>query len=251
MSDLGVDLKTVEPSSLGTCKKVTITKDNTTIIEGSGDRAAISGRIEQIKAQINNSDSDYDTEKLQERLAKLSGGVAQINVGAATEIEMKEKKALVEDALHACRAAVEEGVLPGGGVSMVRAAAKILPGVIKKLKGDQKTGADIVRRAISAPLRQIATNAGVDASIVWQAVSENEEVNFGYNALTGEYGDMIAMGILVPMKVERVALTNAASVASLLLTTDCAISEIKEKGDDGGDMGGGMGGGMGGMPGMM
>ena len=245
MADLGGTLETFEISALGRAKKVKITKDNCTIIEGGGSTADIKGRIEGIKAQIGNSESDYDTEKLQERLAKLAGGVAQINVGAATEIEMKEKKALVEDALHACRAAVDEGVLPGGGVSVVRAAAKALPGVIKKLRGDQKTGAEIIGRAISAPLKQIAINAGQDGSIVWQKISESDDPNFGYNALTDKYGDMIAMGVLVPTKVERVALTNAASVASLLLTTDCAISEIKEKDCcSGGGGGGGMPGGM-------
>lgn len=247
MTDLGTQLDKVELSSLGQAKKVKITKDNCTIIEGAGKTADIKGRIEQIKAQISNSESDYDTEKLQERLAKLSGGVAQINVGAATEIEMKEKKALVEDALHACRAAVEEGVLPGGGVAVVRAAKKVLPGIIKKLRGDQKTGAEIIGRAISAPLRQIAENAGEDGSIVHQNIQDNDDTNYGYNALTGKYGDMISMGVLVPTKVERVALTNAASVASLLLTTDCAIVEIKEKdccSSGGGMPGGGMPGGM-------
>lgn len=255
MEDLGTKLENIQISALGTAKKVTITKDNTTIIEGAGKTADIKGRIEQIKSQIDNSDSDYDTEKLQERLAKLSGGVAQINVGAATEIEMKEKKALVEDALHACRAAVEEGVLPGGGVSMVRAAEKALPGIIKKLRrGDQKTGAEIVGRAITAPLRQIAENAGEDGSIVLKNIQDNDDPNYGYNALTDKYGNMIEMGVLVPTKVERVALTNAASVASLLLTTDCAIVDIKEKDCcSAGGGGGGMGGmdGMGGMGGMM
>jgi len=244
MADLGTQLESVQVSQLGQAKRVTIDKDNTTIIEGAGSSADIKGRIETIRHQIHNTESDYDKEKLEERLAKLSGGVAQINVGAATEIEMKEKKALVEDALHACRAAVEEGVLPGGGVAIVRAAKTALPNVIKKLRGDQKTGAEIIQRAISAPLKQIAANAGQDGSIVWQKVSENDETNFGYNALTNKYGDMIEMGVLVPTKVERVALTNAASVASLLLTTDCAISEIKEKDDGGGPP-------MGGMPGMM
>ena len=244
MSDLGTQLDKVELSSLGQAKKIKITKDNTTIIEGAGKTDDIRGRIEQIKTQISNSDSDYDTEKLEERLAKLSGGVAQINVGAATEIEMKEKKALVEDALHACRAAVEEGVLPGGGVAVVRAAAKVLPGIIKKLRGDQKTGAEIVGRAISAPLKQIAANAGEDSSIIHRNIQDSDDANFGYNALTGKYGDLIKMGVLVPTKVERVALTNAASIASLLLTTDCAISDIKEKSccssGDGPSMPGGM-----------
>ncbi len=252
--DLGTKLENVSISDLGSAKKVRIDKDSATIIEGGGATDGIKGRIEQIKIEIENTSSDYDREKLEERLAKLSGGVAQLNVGAATEVEMKEKKALVEDALHACRAAVEEGVLPGGGVAVIR-AAKVLDELSKKLRGDQKTGLDIVRRAISAPLRQIATNAGLDGSIVWQRVSENtEDPNFGFNALTSQYGDMVKMGVLVPTKVERVALQNAASVASLLLTTDCVISEIKEKNKPaapgGGMPGGGMGG-MGGMPGMM
>jgi len=253
--DLGTKLENVTLSDLGSAKKVRIDKDNTTVIEGGGKADAVKGRISQIRTEIDSTTSDYDREKLEERLAKLSGGVAQINVGAATEVEMKDKKALVEDALHACRAAVEEGVLPGGGVSVIR-CGKALDSLSKKLKGDEKTGVDIVRRALSAPLRQIATNAGLDGSIVWQQVSNSNEQNYGYNALTGEYGDMIKMGVLVPTKVERVALQNAASVASLLLTTDCIISEIKEKEKKGGGGHGhpgmgGMGGGMGGMGGMM
>ncbi len=179
---------------------------------------------------IETTTSDYDREKLEERLAKLSGGVAQINVGAATEIEMKEKKARVEDALHACRAAVEEGILPGGGVSVLRVGAA-LDAAEKKARGDQKTGVDIVRRALRAPIKQIAENAGLDGSIVCQKVLEGEG-NFGYNALTEQYGDMVKMGVIVPLKVERVALQNASSVAGLLLTTDAAISEIKEKEED-------------------
>jgi len=254
--DLGTKLENLTLSDLGSAKKVRIDKDNTTIIEGAGKSDAIKGRIAQIKNEIDKTTSDYDREKLEERLAKLSGGVAQINVGAATEVEMKEKKALVEDALHACRAAVEEGVLPGGGVAVIR-AVKVLEAAAKKLRGDQKTGVDIVRRALVAPLKQIAINAGLDGSIVLQKVQENEkDVNFGYNALTTEYGDMVKMGVLVPTKVERVALQNAASIASLLLTTDCIISDIKQKEKAGGGgmppggMGG-MGGGMGGMGGMM
>ena len=252
--DLGTKLENVTLSDLGSAKKVRIDKDNTTIIEGGGKADAIKGRISQIKSEIDMTTSDYDKEKLDERLAKLAGGVAQINVGAATEVEMKDKKALVEDALHACRAAVEEGVLPGGGVSVIR-AAKVLDALAKKLKGDEKTGVDIIRRALSAPIRQIAANAGMDGSIVWQKVSESNDVNFGYNALTGDYGDMVKMGVLVPTKVERVALQNAASVSGLLLTTDCVISEIKEKDKKGGGhshggMGGGMPPGMGGMGGM-
>jgi chaperonin GroEL len=254
--DLGTKLENITLSDLGSAKKVTIDKDNTTIIEGAGSSASIKSRIAQIKTEIENTTSDYDSEKLSERLAKLSGGVAQINVGAATEIEMKEKKALVEDALHACRAAVEEGVLPGGGVAVIRASS-VLDGLIKKLRGDEKTGAEIIRRALLAPIKQIAENGGLDGSIVCQKVMESKDTNFGFNALTGDYGDMIKMGVLVPAKVERVALQNAGSVSSLLLTTDCIISEIKEKTPAGAGAGGGMPpgmggmGGMGGMPGMM
>ena len=253
--DLGTKLENLTLSDLGSAKKVRIDKDNTTIIEGAGKGDAIKGRIAQLRNEIDKTTSDYDREKLEERLAKLAGGVAQINVGAATEVEMKEKKALVEDALHACRAAVEEGVLPGGGVAVIR-ALKVLEAAAKKLRGDQKTGVDIVRRALVAPLKQIAINAGLDGSIVLQKVMDNEkDVNFGYNALTCEYGDMVKMGVLVPTKVERVALQNAASIAGLLLTTDCIISDIKQKEKAGGGMPGGgmggMGGGMGGMGGMM
>jgi len=226
MEDLGLELENIELTQLGRAKKVTIDKENTTIIEGAGTTDAIKGRIEQIKNEIEKTTSDYDKEKLEERLAKLAGGVAQINIGAATEIEMKEKKARVEDALHACRAAVAEGILPGGGVSMLRA----LP-AFKKIKaiGDEKIGIDIVRRAIVAPIKQIAENAGLDGSIVAQKIMENNERNFGYDALRKEYGDMIEFGIIVPTKVERCALQNGASIASLLLTTDAAVSEIPEK----------------------
>src|SRR4051812_36282786 len=240
--ELGIKLEKVELSQLGRAKKIRIDKDNTTIIEGAGDEKAIKGRIEQIKTEIDNTTSDYDKEKLQERLAKLAGGVAQINVGAATEVAMKEKKARVEDALHACRAAVEEGILPGGGVSVIRAAAKVLDGVRKKAGNeDIQVGVDIVRRAIEAPIKQIAENAGVDGSIIAQKVKETKETNFGYNALTHEYGDMLKMGVIVPTKVERIALQNAASIASLLLTTDAIVSEIKEeKPEPAGAPGGGM-----------
>jgi len=224
--DLGLQLENIELKQLGRAKRITIDKDTTTIIEGGGDTASIKGRIEQIKTEIENSTSDYDIEKLQERLAKLSGGVAQINVGAATEAEMKEKKARVEDALHACRAAVEEGILPGGGVSMLR----VLPALDKlKVSGDVKIGVDIVRRAVVAPIKQIAQNAGLDGSIVAQKVMENNETNFGYDALNKKYGDMIKFGVIVPTKVERIALQNGASIASLLLTTDAIVSEIPEK----------------------
>jgi chaperonin GroEL len=227
--DLGITLESLDLKDLGQARRVVIDKDNTTIIEGAGSTADVKGRIEQIKTEISKTTSEYDREKLEERLAKLSGGVAQIKVGAATEVEMKEKKARVEDALHACRAAVEEGILPGGGVAPLRALASVLEKEEKKLKGDQKTGVDIVRRALWAPIKVIAENAGVDGSIVAQKVFESRDSNFGYNALTGEYGNMIDMGVLVPAKVERIALQNAASVATLLLTTDAVVSEIKEK----------------------
>jgi chaperonin GroEL len=224
--DLGLQLENIELNQLGRAKRVTIDKDTTTIIEGGGSIDAIKGRIEQIKTEIDNSTSDYDIEKLQERLAKLAGGVAQINVGSATEAEMKEKKARVEDALHACRAAVEEGILPGGGVPMLRA----LPALDKiKATGDEVIGVDIVRRAIVAPIKQIAQNAGLDGSIVAQKVMDSKERNFGYDALRKEYGDMIKFGVIVPTKVERAALQNGASIASLLLTTDAVVSEIPEK----------------------
>jgi chaperonin GroEL len=240
--DLGITLESMDLKDLGQAKRVIVDKDDTTIIQGAGSTADIKGRIEQIKTEIDKTTSDYDREKLEERLAKLSGGVAQIKVGAATEVEMKEKKARVEDALHACRAAVEEGILPGGGVAPLRALASILDKEEKKARGDQKTGVDIVRRALWAPIRVIAENAGIDGSIVSHKVYEAKDVNYGYNALTGEYGNMIQMGVLVPTKVERIALQNAASVAGLLLTTDAAVSEIKEKEDKKPAMpGGGMG----------
>ena len=238
--DLGLQLENMELSQLGQAKRVTINKDSTTIVEGAGKTEEITGRIEQIKREIEASTSDYDTEKLQERLAKLAGGVAQINVGAATEAEMKEKKARVEDALHACRAAVEEGILPGGGVSCL----KCLPALDKvKCTGDEKVGVDIVRRAVLAPIKQIAINAGLDGSIVAQKVMDSTEPNFGYEAVSKQYGDMVKFGIIVPTKVERTALQNAASIASLLLTTDAMVAEIPEKKEapampPGGGMGG-------------
>jgi len=224
--DLGLQLENIELTQLGRAKRVTIDKDTTTIIEGAGSSTEIKGRIEQLKTEIEKSTSDYDIEKLQERLAKLAGGVAQINVGAATEAEMKEKKARVEDALHACRAAVEEGILPGGGVAMLRTIS-----ALDKIKtsGDEKIGVDIVRRAVIAPIKQIAENAGLDGSIVAQKVMESKDRNFGYDALRKEYGDMIEFGVIVPTKVERAALQNGASIASLLLMTDAIVSEIPEK----------------------
>jgi chaperonin GroEL len=228
MEELGIQLENVEIADLGRAKKVTIDKDNTTIVEGAGSSNDIKGRIEQIRHQIDATTSDYDREKLEERLAKLSGGVAQINVGAATEVEMKEKKARVEDALHASRAAVEEGILPGGGVSVLR-ARKALDKLRKKHEGDERAGIDIVHRALSAPVKQIAANCGLDGSVIAAKVEEGTDTNFGYNALTHEYGDLMKMGVIVPTKVERVALQNAASVAGLLLTTEAAIVEIKDK----------------------
>ena len=224
--DLGLQLENIELTQLGRAKRITIDKDTTTIVEGGGKTEAITGRIEQIKNEIEISTSDYDIEKLQERLAKLAGGVALINVGAATEAEMKEKKARVEDALHACRAAVEEGILPGGGVSMLKALS-----ALDKVKAtrDAKIGVDIVRRALVSPIKQIAENAGLDGSIVAQKVMDSKEKNFGYDAMRKQYGDMLKAGVIVPTKVERVALQNGASIASLLLTTDAIVSEIPEK----------------------
>jgi chaperonin GroEL len=233
MEELGVNLENVELKQLGKAKKITIGKEFTTIVDGGGKTKDIQGRIEQIKSQIEGTTSDYDREKLQERLAKLAGGVAQINVGAATEVEMKEKKARVEDALHACRAAVEEGILPGGGVAVLR-ARKALEKLKKELEGDEKVGIDIILRALTAPVKQIASNGGLDGSLVAQKVEDSADTNFGFNAATGEYEDLVKAGIIVPTKVERVALQNAASIASLLLTTECAIVDVKEKKKAGG-----------------
>ncbi len=226
MEELGIDLEKLELADLGRAKKVVIDKDNTTLIEGAGKSADIKGRINAIRNQIESTTSDYDREKLQERLAKLAGGVAQINVGAATESEMKEKKARVEDAMHAARAAVEEGILPGGGSAVLRARKAL--GKIDTV-GDEQIGVDIVRRAVSAPIKQIAQNAGYDGSVVCKEVEDGKGANLGFNALTGDYTDLIKDGILVPTKVERIALQNAASIAGLLLTTDAVITEIKEK----------------------
>ncbi|MBX3406835.1 MAG: chaperonin GroEL [Phycisphaeraceae bacterium] len=228
MEELGIELDKVTIADLGRAKKVTIDKDNTTIVEGAGSPGDIKARIEQIRHQVEATTSDYDREKLEERLAKLAGGVAQINVGAATEVEMKEKKARVEDALHACRAAVEEGILPGGGVAILR-ARRALEKARKKATGDEKIGIDIVDRAVSYPIKQIAANTGLDGSIIAMKVEESKDNNFGFNAMTHEYGDLMQMGVIVPTKVERVALQNAASIAGLLLTTDAAIVELKEK----------------------
>jgi len=227
MEDMGISLEGIEMTDLGTAKTVRIDKDNTTVIEGGGDTPDIKGRIEQIKTEIDTTTSDYDREKLEERLAKLAGGVAQINVGAATEVEMKEKKARVEDALHACRAAVEEGILPGGGVAVLRALKAL--DKVKCDSDDEKTGVDIVRRALVSPVKQIAENSGLDGSIVAAEVTKSKQVNFGYDAMKGEYCDLVSAGVIVPTKVERIALQNAASVAGLLLTTDAVVSEIPEK----------------------
>ena len=225
MEELGIDLEKLELSDLGRVKKVVITKDDTTLIEGAGKTSDIKARIDMIKAQMDATSSDYDREKFQERLAKLAGGVAQINVGAATESEMKEKKARVEDAMHACRAAVQEGILPGGGTAILR-ARKVLDD-IEGLVGDETIGVDIIRRAVTAPVKQIAENAGYDGSVICEKVIAGKQKD-GFNALTGEFGDMIKMGVLVPTKVERAAIQNAASIAGLLLTTDAVITEIKD-----------------------
>ncbi|MBR6057311.1 MAG: chaperonin GroEL [Victivallales bacterium] len=245
--DLGIKLENVTLDQLGKAKRVTIDKDNTTIVEGCGDSSKIAGRVNQIRHQIEETTSDYDREKLQERLAKLAGGVAVIHVGAATEAEMKEKKARVEDALHATRAAVEEGIVPGGGVAIIRAAAQAFKKL--ELKGEEKTGAEIVMRAVDEPLRQIALNAGVEGSIVVMKVKELEG-NMGYNAADDEYVDMLKAGIIDPKKVERCALQNAASVAGLLLTTECMICDLPEEKKEPAMPAGGMDG-MGGMGGMM
>ena len=248
MKDLGVELDAVELGHLGMAKKVTIDGDNTTIIEGAGSTKDIQGRIAQIRREIDTTSSDYDREKLQERLAKLAGGVAQINVGAASEAEMKEKKARVEDALHATRAAVEEGVVPGGGVSFIRAAAKLAK---LQLAGDEQVGVDIITKALSVPLQTIADNAGEHGTVVVSKVAAAKGSN-GFDALKLEYADLIERGIITPAKVDRTALQNAASVATVLLTCDCLVTEIPvedEGGDDHHHHDHGMGG-MG-MPGMM
>ncbi|MEO0630886.1 MAG: chaperonin GroEL [Planctomycetota bacterium] len=228
MEELGIDLEKLELSELGRAKKVVVDKDNTTIIEGAGSSGDIKGRVEQIRHQIEATSSDYDREKLEERLAKLAGGVAQINVGAATEVEMKEKKDRVEDALHACRAAAEEGIVAGGGTAVLR-ARKALEKARKKATGDQRVGIDIVHRALTAPVKQIAANCGLDGSIIASKIEESTDTNFGYNAVTHEYGDLVKFGVIVPTKVERIALQNAASIAGLLLTTEAAIVELKDK----------------------
>ena len=253
MKDLGVELDQITVAQLGRAKKIEISSDKCTVIEGAGSTADIQDRIAQIRREISVTDSDYDREKLQERLARLAGGVAQIHVGAGSEAELKEKKARVEDALHATRAAVEEGIVPGGGVSFIRAMC-VLEKIRKAVKGDEKFGVDIVGEALTVPLRTIADNAGEKGSVVVAKVAEGKG-SFGFNALKLTYGDLLADGVMTPAKVDRTALQNAASVTTLLLTTDCIITEVPQ--DDDGDHGGhghdhGMGGmgGMGGMPGM-
>ena len=223
--DLGIKLENVGLEDLGSAKRVTIGKEDTTIIEGGGKSAAISGRVGQIRRQIEETTSDYDREKLQERLAKLAGGVAVINVGAATETEMKEKKARVEDALHATRAAVEEGIVPGGGTALIRAGSAA-EGKLK-LRGDEKTGGEIVFRAIEAPLRQLAANAGREGALIVEHV-RNESGNTGYNVATDKYEDLVKAGVVDPTKVTRSALQNASSISGLLLTTECLIADQPE-----------------------
>jgi chaperonin GroEL len=242
--DLGLKLENIKLEDLGKAKKVTIDKDNTTIVEGGGAQKDIEGRVKQIRAQVEETTSDYDREKLQERLAKLVGGVAVIKVGAATETEMKEKKARVEDAMHATKAAVEEGIVPGGGVALIR-AAKALDGL--KLEGDQKVGVELIRKALEEPLRWIAANAGQEGSIVVARVKEAKNAGEGYNAATDKYEDMVAAGVIDPTKVVRSALQNASSIASLLLTTEALVSEIPEEKKEMAGGGGMPGGGMGGM----
>ncbi len=245
--EVGLSLEKTTIGDLGRAKRIVITKENTTIIDGAGEAEKIQSRIGQIKAQIEETSSDYDREKLQERVAKLAGGVAVIKVGAGTEIEMKEKKARVEDALHATRAAVEEGVVPGGGVALIRALK-----AVESLKGDntdQDLGIAITRRALEAPLRAIVANAGEEPSVILNKVKEGSG-NYGYNAATGEFGDMVAMGILDPTKVTRSALQHASSVAGLAITTEAIVAELPKKDEGHSHGGGGMGGGMGGMGGM-
>ena len=233
--DLGIKLEHVTIEDLGQAKKITVDKDNTTIIEGKGKHDDVEGRVKEIRGQIDKTTSDYDREKLQERLAKLVGGVAIIKVGAATETEMKEKKARVEDAMHATRAAVEEGIVPGGGVAL----ARCIPALDRlKLEGDEQIGVNIVKRALQEPLRQIAQNAGEEGAIVFRKVTESKDPHFGFNALTGEFGDLVKAGVLDPTKVVRTALTNAGSIASLMLTTEALVADLAEE-DNGAQVPGG------------
>ena len=238
MEETGIKLEGVQLADLGKAKRITIDKDNTTIVDGGGDQKAIEGRIKQLRAQIEDTTSDYDREKLQERLAKLAGGVAIIKVGAATETEMKEKKARVEDALHATRAAVEEGIVAGGGVALLRASLAIAG---LNLTGDEKTGAEIIRRSCEEPVRQISGNAGYEGSIVVEKIRSASEFNYGFNAQTGEYQDLVAAGVIDPAKVTRSALQNASSISGLMLTTEAMICEIPEKKQAGPPQGGGHG----------
>jgi chaperonin GroEL len=242
--DLGIKLEGVKLEDLGKAKRITIDKDNTTIVDGSGKSSDIDGRVKEIRSQIEKTTSDYDKEKLQERLAKLVGGVAIIKVGAATETELKEKKARVEDALHATRAAVEEGIVPGGGVALVRAMPAVAA-LIKTLEGDEKIGAQIVLRSLEEPLRQIVANAGEEGAVVVAKVAESKDPHYGYNAATGAFEDLVKAGVIDPTKVTRTALQNAASIAGLLLTTEALVVEIPEP--KSAPAGGGHGGGMDGM----
>jgi chaperonin GroEL len=241
--DLGIKLENVQVSDLGQAKKITIDKDNTTVVEGKGKHNEIEGRVKEIRSQIDKTTSDYDREKLQERLAKLVGGVAVIKVGAATETEMKEKKARVEDAMHATRAAVEEGIVPGGGVALARCVAALDK---LKLEGDEQIGVNIVKRALQEPMRQIVENAGEEGAVVLGKVLDSKDSNYGFNALTNDYEDLVKAGVLDPTKVVRTALTNAGSIASLMLTTEALVAEIPEK-KEAPMPGGGHGGGMDGM----
>jgi chaperonin GroEL len=242
--DLGIKLENVKVEDLGRAKKITIDKDNTTIVEGAGKPSEIEGRVKQIRTQVDNTTSDYDKEKLQERLAKLVGGVAVIKAGAATEIELKEKKARIEDAMHATRAAVEEGIVPGGGTALLRC----IPALEKiKATGDEEIGVNIVKRALEEPARQIAHNAGEEGAVIVGKVRENENDNYGFNADTGEYGDMVKAGVIDPAKVTRLALQNAASIAALMLTTEALVADIKEDEKKAAGAGAPGAGGMGGM----
>ncbi|MBD3820152.1 MAG: chaperonin GroEL, partial [Brevundimonas diminuta] len=243
--DLGIKLETVTLDMLGKAKKVSITKDDTTIVEGSGEKDGIEARVGQIKRQIEDTTSDYDREKLQERLAKLAGGVAVLRVGGSTEVEVKEKKDRVDDALNATRAAADEGIVPGGGVALLQASKKLID--LKGVNADQNAGINIVRRALQAPIRQISENSGVEGSIVVGKVMDSTDASFGFNAQTEEYGDLVQMGVIDPAKVVRSALKSAASVAGIMITTEAAIADAPKKASAGGapDMGG-----MGGMGGM-
>ncbi len=242
--DLGIKLEGISIDDLGKAKKITVDKDNTTIVEGDGSGEAIEGRVKLIRNQIEETSSDYDREKLQERLAKLVGGVAVIKVGAATETEMKEKKARVEDAMHATRAAIEEGIVAGGGVTLVR-AAKVLDNFKVEGDSDEQIGVNIIKRAVEEPLRQIAANAGKEGAVIVERIRESKDASFGFNAATEVFEDLVKAGVIDPAKVTRYALQNAASIAGLMLTTEAMIADVAD--EKGGDMGGGMGGGMGGM----